>query len=525
MHCRLSLLSTCAALLAAAPLAAQGGPRQPSAPTLRTAVETITETDFRRRLAVIADDSMRGRATPSPELEKTAAYIADAFRRFGLRPGGDNGTFVQRYPIQRTQPDSASALTATGPGVQSRWALGSELAVLEGALPDGFAGAPVVLMAGLSANDERPFGDVDVRGAVIFQVLPLAAQMQQNRLLGAVARGAAAGARAWVFLFNLPPRFFAARARDALAPQYEVPGLASLVPLPLLLMRDTSATDVLRAAGEDLVALRDTALHAVRPLRGVTVSLAGGMRVADRTSAPNVVGILEGSDPRLRNEYVLITGHMDHVGVAGGGEGCTAQGADSICNGADDDGSGTIGVVELAQAFAQLHPRPHRSLVFLTVSGEERGLWGSGWYAAHPERPLDRTVADLQMDMIGRNWRDSIAVVGKEHSTLGAAVDRVNAAHPELGMRLVDDPWHGQFYMQSDHYSFARRGVPAIFFFNGVHPELHTPKDEIDRIDAEKAARIVRMVFYLALDVANATAPPEWDPAARRRIVLGAGNP
>ena len=521
MHRRLSLLSACTALLAAAPLAAQRAPSTPSTPALRAAVESITEADFRRRLAVIADDSMRGRATPSPELEKTAAYIADAFRSFGLRPGGDDGTFIQRYPIQRSQPDSASALTATGNGVQGRWALGTDLATIEGALPEGFADAPVVLMAGLPANDERPFGDVDVRGAVILQVLPLAAQRQQGRLLGAVAKAAAGGARAWVLLFNLPAQFIAARARDALAPQYEVPGLAGLIPLPLLLMRDSSVADVLRAAGEDLLALRDTALHAVRPLRGVTVSLRGGIRVADRTSAPNVVGILEGSDPQLRGEFVVVSGHMDHVGVAGGGEGCTAQGADSICNGADDDGSGTIGVVEMAQALSQLRPRPRRSIIFLTVSGEERGLWGSGWYVAHPERPLASTVADLHMDMIGRNWRDSIGVVGKEHSTIGAAVDRVNAAHPELGMRLVDDPWHGQFYMQSDHYSFARRGVPAIFLFNGVHPELHTPKDEMGLIDAEKAARIVRMMFYLALDVANTTAAPAWDPAARQRIMQG----
>jgi len=521
MHRRLSLLFACAALLAAAPLAAQGGPRQPSTPALRAAVETITEADFRLRLSVIADDSMRGRATPSPELEKTAAYIADAFRRFGLRPGGDDGTFVQRYPILRTQPDSGSALTATGPGVQSRWALGTDLAVLVGTFPDGISGAPVVLMAGLPANDERPFGDVDVRGAVIFQVLPLAAQMQQGRLMGALAKGAAAGVRAWVLLFNLPARFMAARARDALAPQYEVPGLAGLIPLPLLLMRDTSVTDVLRAAGEDLVALRDTAQHAVRALHGIAATLHGGTRVTDRTSGPNVIGVLEGSDARLKDEYVLITGHMDHVGVAGGGEGCTAQGADSICNGADDDGSGTIGVVELAQAFAQLHPRPRRSMIFMTVSGEERGLWGSAWYAAHPERPLASTVADLQMDMIGRNWRDSIATLGKEMSTLGEVANRVTQDHPELGMRLVDDPEHNRYFMQSDHYSFATHGIPVLFFFNGVHPELHTPKDEMRLIDAEKAARIVRMIFYVALDVANTTAAPAWDPAARQRIVQG----
>jgi hypothetical protein len=523
-----------AALLAVAPLSAQtprpasparGGARPPSPAAVRAAIGTITEADFRQRLGVIADDSMRGRATPSPELEKTAAYIADAFRRFGLRPGGDGGTYVQRYPIRRVKVDSGTALIASGPGVRSRWEMGTGLAVIEGGPPDSLVGAPVVLMVGLAADTARPFGDVDVRGAVVLQVLPLSAQMQQNRVLGAVIKGAAAGARAWVFLFNIPQRFFEARARDAFAPQYEVPGLRGLVPIPLLLVRDTSATDVLRAAGEDLLALRDTALHAVRPLRGVTVTRTGESHVVETTSAPNVIGVLEGSDPRLRDEYVLVTGHMDHVGVAGGGEGCTAMGADSICNGADDDGSGTIGVVDLAQAFARLRPHPARTLVFMTVSGEERGLWGSEWWVEHPTRPLAQAAADVQMDMIGRNWRDSIGVVGKAHSTLGEAVDRADAAHPELGMRLVDDPWQGRFYAQSDHYSFARKGVPSIFLFNGVHPELHTPKDEMGTIDAEKAARVLRMAFYVLLDVANAASRPQWDPEARRRIVQGAGVP
>lgn len=520
--CYRSLLPALAALMTAAPLAAQGSPRQPSPASVRAAVATITETDFRQRLSVIADDSMRGRATPSPELDQTAAYIADAFRRFGLAPGGDSGTFVQHYPVHRIAPDSDNALVAFGPGVESRWPLGTGFVVLEGQLPEGLADAPAVLTVGLPTDSVRPFGDVDLRGAVVFQVLPLgAAQTQQSRILRTVAQGAAAGARAWVLLFDMPERLFAMQARNARAPRYEVPDLRGLVPLPLLAMRDTSAVDVLRAAGEDLLALRDTSLHAVRPLRGITVTRTGRDVVTLETTAPNVVGILEGSDPRLKDEYVLVTGHMDHVGVAGGGQGCAARGADSICNGADDDGSGTVGVVQLAQAFTRLNPRPARTMIFVTVSGEERGLWGSTWFAEHPVRPLAQAAADLQIDMIGRNSRDSIAVVGMEHSTLRASVLRADSAHPELGMRLVDDPEHGRFYRQSDHYSFARKGVPSAFLFNGIHDELHKPTDELRLIDAEKAARIVRMAFYVLLDVANAPQRPQWDPAARARIVEG----
>ncbi len=534
---RQSLTFLAAALLAAQPLTAQApraaparGPRQASPAAVRAAVETITEADFRQRLGVIADDSMRGRPTPSPQLEATAAYIADAFRRFGLAPGGDSGTYIQRYPIRRTQDDSASALVASGPGAQSRWTLGADLAALQGGLPDSLAGAPAVLMVGLAADTARPFGDVDVRGAVVFQELPLAAQMQQGRVLATIAKGAAAGARAWVILFNIPAPMFASIASHSRGPSYQVPGIGGLFAVPMLLMRDSSAVDVLRAAGEDLAALRDTSVHAVRPLRGVTVSRTGRRGSDVALSAPNVVGILEGSDPRLRDEYVLVTGHMDHVGTAADGMGCTPVGADSICNGADDDGSGTIGVVELAQAFARLRPRPARTMVFVTVSGEERGLWGSQWFAAHPVRPLAQAAADVQFDMIGRyfrdqpGWRDTVAVVGKDNTSLAAVVDSVNAAHPELAMRMFTDRQQEQFFMQSDHYSFARKGVPAVFFFNGVYADLHTPRDEVAKIDAEKAARILRMAFYLLLDVAQAPQRPTWDPAARARIVEGGGQ-
>jgi Zn-dependent M28 family amino/carboxypeptidase len=295
-------------------------------------------------------------------------------------------------------------------------------------------------------------------------------------------------------------------------------------------VREGAATAVLSAAGEDLAALRASNSPAVRALAGFTGAYSIRYGVDQQTSAPNIIGILEGSDPVLKNEYVFFTGHMDHVGVAGMGNGCTAVGADSICNGADDDASGTTGVVMLAQAFSQMTPRPRRSLVFMTVSGEERGLWGSRWYSEHPELPLAQTVADLNMDMIGRyfddhpGWRDTISVIGKEHSTLGASANRVTQEHPELHMQLVDDIWPTEnFYRRSDHFNFARKGVPILFFFNGTHPDYHRVSDSVEKIDAEKASRIVKMVFYLGLDVANAGERPQWNPESRRQIVE-AGN-
>ena len=129
-------------------------------------------------------------------------------------------------------------------------------------------------------------------------------------------------------------------------------------------------------------------------------------------------------------------------------------------------------------------------------------------------------VANLNIDMVGRNWTDTIVAIGKEHSDLGEALAAVNAEHPELGMTAIDDPWpEERFYMRSDHYNFARRGVPILFFFNGTHEDYHEPSDEPDKIDAEKTARIGRLIFHLGLEVANRTERPRWNPESYRAIV------
>lgn len=235
----------------------------------------------------------------------------------------------------------------------------------------------------------------------------------------------------------------------------------------------------------------------------------------DGGEAPNVVGVLRGSDPALRDQYVVYSAHMDHVGMR-----APDASGDSIWNGADDNASGTVAVMEVAEAMASLPTPPRRSIIFLLVSGEERGLWGSAWYADHPTVPASRIVANLNADMVGRNWSDTIVAIGKEHSDLGQTLERVNAAHPELGMTAIDDLWPEQnFYGRSDHYNFALKGVPILFFFNGVHDDYHGRDDEVDRIDADKAARITRLLFYLGLEIANADDRPEWNPDSYREIV------
>ena len=517
----LAVLASAAAPLA--PLAAQAPGADAAA--ARRAAESITAADVRARIGVIADDSMLGRATPSPQLEEVAAWVAGEFRSFGLRPGGDSGTFLQRYPIRRLRVDTSSFVMAMGHGAHGHWLLGREAAILFGQPPAAPLTAPVVLVAGVPTDTTRPFGDVAMRNTIVVHVLDTA--RIGNNLVPLVTAGVAAGVKAWIFVSNRAAADFAGLAQGALAPQYDVAGRArGPLDISIYEVRDSSAAEVLRAAGEDPAALlAPGAAPAVRPLAGVTATV-DVRRVVDReASAPNVIGVLEGSDPRLKDQYVFFTGHMDHIGTASGDEGCRATGADTICNGADDDGSGTVAVVELAQAFARLDPHPRRSLVFMTVSGEERGLWGSGWYADHPTVPLAATVADLNTDMIGRNPSDGVLGIGKEHSSLGPLADSVAASHPELRIRVLGDtlPRENLFF-RSDHYNFARKGVPILFFTTGLHRDYHRATDSVDKIEADQEARIVRLDFYLGLAVADAAAPPAWNPDSYRRIVAPGGR-
>jgi Zn-dependent M28 family amino/carboxypeptidase len=254
----------------------------------------------------------------------------------------------------------------------------------------------------------------------------------------------------------------------------------------------------------------------VRPveLPGVTAHVGASL---DRPAAmpPNVVGILPGSDPELRNTYVVFSAHFDHVGTAGTGSwDCRPVGDNRICNGADDNASGTTAILELAEAFALLPERPRRSLIFLAVSGEEKGLLGSAHFVDNPTVPVEAIVANINMDMIGRNHPDSVVVIGQTYSSLGPLLHQVNDRHPELGLTVADDLWPEQrFFYRSDHFSFARREIPAIFFFTGVHEDYHRPTDTADRIDVDKVTRITRLVFHYGLAIANQVQPPRWDPA------------
>jgi peptidase M28-like protein len=238
-----------------------------------------------------------------------------------------------------------------------------------------------------------------------------------------------------------------------------------------------------------------------------------GSAVRLTTRAPNVVGILEGTDPALRQEYVAYSAHIDHIGITPGL-------ADSINNGADDNASGVAGLLELVEAFTLTGARPRRSLIFLAPSAEEGGLQGSAHFTEHPTVPLGSIVANINMDLIGRNWPDSVIAVGTEQSDLGETLARVVQQHAELRMTPIADRWpEERIFYRSDHYNFARRGVPILFFTSGTHPDYHRPSDQPDRINGEKESRLLQLLFYLGTDIANRDLRPQWHPESYRQIV------
>jgi peptidase M28-like protein len=499
-----------AALLAVLVLAARPIQAQTAAPAEHAAA-TITPADVARRIGIIADDSMLGRDTPSRGLEMTAAYVAAQFRSFGLKPGGDRGSYLQRYTITRRRFDlTGSSVVLTANGVEAVARFDRSARYLQGNIGGVPVSGPAVLVGGrLTPAD---VGRMALRDKIVLYVLDfLAAPSEQTDQVQRVIRLAAP--KALLLVANLEPEGFASRLPRS-APARTAVDL-KLVNPPFVEVSEAAMSQVLHAAGLDLAQVRADTAPVYRRLPGLSVTVALRDSVLERLTAPNTVGILEGSDPTLRHEYLVYSAHMDHIGVSPGQP-------DSVNNGADDDASGTTGVIELAEAFSRPGGRPKRSIIFLTVSGEEKGLWGSRYFSEHPPVPVDRIVADLNIDMIGRNWRDTIVAIGKEHSDLGTTLERVNAAHPELGMTAVDDRWpEERFYFRSDHYNFARKGVPILFFFNGVHADYHRVTDSPDKIDSEKEARIVKLLYYLGREVGNAPERPKWKPESYHEIVEG----
>jgi hypothetical protein len=476
--------------------------------SLLEAEATITAEDMRARIGYLASDELAGRDTPSPGLEMAAEYLAEQFQALRLEPGGDEGGFLQRYPLPLRALDTGSVHF----GVVN--ADGSNNEILEYGV-DFFA-SPAVDRDGRDMRHGSLvyFGELpeaglpasaDVRGSVIVVSLPGAPDRDQ-RLRAASARRQAeeSGASA---LFLMLGAEFPAEMIGRMAELSAQPRRVLVNPdeVPVFYVSNTAATSILKRGGFDPAASRSSTTVGV-PIAGVEAHFAALPSTLEDSRPPTVVAIIRGSDPQLRDEYVVFSAHMDHVGI-----GTADATGDSIYNGADDDASGTAALVEVAEAFAALEEPPARSLLFLAVSGEEKGLLGSSYFSDHPTVPLGKIVANINVDMIARNAPDSVVVIGQEYSSLGPLVRKVALENTSLGLIVVPDPWpEERFFFRSDHFSFARKEIPALFFFAGVHEDYHQPSDEVDKIDADKAARVARLIFHTAYAIADDASPPEW---------------
>lgn len=472
------------------------------------AAASITAEDMYQRVSVLAHDSMRGRDTPSPELDEVANYIADEFRRMGLEGGAEDGAYIQRYPFPLVGLDlEGASLAFRGIEGLEPPAYGDEFLI--------FAGEEqTVTAAPVFVGPAAEFGESDPADNALADVLPVVylagtpSQQWQQQLFQARSTAGAAGARALLVVLDpaFPPEGFDQLRGFLEQPRRAVGGLTGTT---MVLMEHDAAASIFDAAGLDFAGLRTSVEAATTPvpLPGVTASLGAATRVLEQDEAPNVVGLLRGSDPELRDTYVIMSAHIDHVGV-----GRPDESGDSIYNGADDDASGTSAMLEVAEAFTHMLQRPARSVLFLGVSGEEKGLLGSRYYSDNPTVPIESIVANINVDMIGRNSPDSVVAIGQEYSSLGPLVQQVGAEHhDQLGLTVSEDIWpEERFFFRSDHFNFARKEIPALFFFTGVHEDYHQPSDEVDALNTDKAARVARLIFYTTAEIAGAEQAPEW---------------
>jgi hypothetical protein len=470
----------------------------PSPEAVRQAAAAIAADDVLRHVEYLASDELRGRDTPSPGLERAAAYLAARLGEFGLDPAGDDGTFIGRYPVLEERVDEqALRIEARVAGRTLRPAFGADLFVLP-ARGDSVVGIPLYI--GRAAQGVHVPHAAAGRIAVFFVPDTLGAAWQaavSSALQGAfMARVSAA-----VLLLD---SVFSPASLAMLADQLG----AEVAPLPVLGVSWAFGSTLFEQAGLDLRAAREHAAGAPVPLDAVTMAVSTPVRdVSERV--PNVAAVLRGSDPAMRDEYVVYTAHFDHVGV-----GRPDAAGDSIYNGADDNASGTAALLKVARAFASLEAAPLRSVMFVFVSGEEKGLLGSRHFVANPPVPVEAMVANINMDMVGRNAPDTIVAIGQEYSSLGATLQAVAGRNAALGLVVASDPWpEEQLFYRSDHFSFAAREVPSIFLTAGLHEHYHQPGDEAHLIDTDKVARVARLVFLLGHELASVRARPAWTPA------------
>jgi Zn-dependent M28 family amino/carboxypeptidase len=505
----------------------------------RHSAEQITAEQLKAYLTFIASDEMEGRDTPSRGLDTTAKFIAMNLTRWGFKPAGDDGTFFQKIALRREKVNlSQSRVEVDG----QQFEPGKDFLAFAPGGTVNLSG-PVVYGGNgwyIKSKNMDPYQGLDVKDkiVVISSGDGLPKGVSRTDLTGRrgtdwddpPAYAQKHGVRALLAIpdFQVFANWDRFRQRIMERTQASVEKFRGQdVPLPRLIMSPQMAASVFQGEAHTATEIFDGG-NAGQPL--APFALKADRRVSlnlvtrpEMVSTQNVVAVLEGSDPVLKNEYVAVGAHYDHIGI-----GAPVNG-DSIYNGADDDGSGTTAILAMAEALAKTTPRPKRSVLFVWHCGEEKGLWGSRYFVQNPTIPLAQIVTQLNIDMIGRSKKegdtnpankelsgpDEIYVIGSKmmSTELGELSERINHSYLNLTLNYkYDDPADpNRFFFRSDHFNYAQHGIPIIFYFDGVHEDYHRPGDEVSKIDFQKMEKVTRTVYMTLWEIANAPARPRVD--------------
>jgi hypothetical protein len=523
-----------------------------------SAAGAVAAADLREWLGYIASDELQGRQVYTEGLGLAASYIADRLREWGVTPAGDDGSYFQIVRVEGVKTESRASVTVNVNG-QSRTFKDGEGIVF----PRNMGGKQTVTgdriyFAGYGLQIPHAkmddYAGVDPKGQIVIYLgqAPAGLPAGSNRLVAARARNAlekgAAAVIGPVFTFG-----GGRGGRGAAAPP--APGAAQQVtpdfttvqryqdPVPPALTAQDEFFEFLFSGSKmpyEEIKARAAKGEPLPPFAlagaSLTINVDADYAVVRTRLTRNVVGIVEGTDPKLKDTYVVLGAHYDHVGYretgppAGGGPnpgGCTGQvrpdpkPGNIIFNGADDDGSGTVTVLGVAKAFAR-GPKPKRSLLFVWFTAEETGLQGSRFKADYPVVPNEQIVAMLNADMVGRNRCDleseanTVYLVGSDRisTELHNLSEASNAALPQpmtLDYEFNDPADPQSLYTRSDHYSYAAKGIPVIFYTTGLHKDYHHVTDEVDLIEFDKMARIGQLIHRTMMDVANQDRPPARD--------------
>ena len=519
-------------LLLALPLAAQSSPN----PKVKAAAEAIVAADLMRDVGFLASDELMGRATPSPGLDAAGAYISRRLKQLGIKPMGDSGSYLQHYTIVRATLDTAQ--TSVSFGTQHlTW--GSDFLVSSFLAPGVREGRVVYVGTGIRAPKRGldPYAGLDLRGKWILvhasQIRPRNVTTDSLGVVGldyttvldeARARGAlglllipsAANLAGWNTSRGRIP---VGRDLDPSVGRAYAP-----YPLPQVVLSQGAITKLLE--GEQVTPASVLAADSLHQYpRSVELAVAKTLKVdfsasVSRVFPFNVVGLVEGSDPKLKDEWITVSTHLD--GAVG--RGVTASG-DSIYNAADDNGTGSAGNMSIARAL-MAGPRPKRSVLLVWDSGEETGLWGSRFLAYGPL--ADKVVAHFTVDMIGRTKAPGSSVVGEEElsgpgevfvsgpgvlsTVLDSALARVSRDYNFIHFdRRFEDPKHEFFYPRTDAAPYIERGIAYVEFFTGLHADYHRQTDEVSKLDPVKFEAVARTVYATLWTVADGLARPRID--------------